>query len=90
MNENMSAFKVFGHLPGVGPSISQNLWDLGLRSAEELAASDPETMFEETRLLAGGSMDRCVLYVYRCAVAYARNPNIDTELQKWWNWKDRS
>jgi len=26
-------------------------------------------------LFAGGTMDRCVLYVYRCAVAYANNPD---------------
>ena len=82
------AFGIFGHIPGVGKSISVDLWDLGLRSVNDLSNRNPEEMFEETRRLAGGSMDRCVLYVYRCAVAFARNPNLEPELQKWWNWKD--
>ncbi len=81
---------VFGCLPGVGPSISEDLWALGMRSLDDVAAGDPEAMFEQTRRLAGGSMDRCVLYVYRCAVAVASDPDIDPHLRKWWNWKDRS
>ena len=86
--ERPTPVSVFGHLPGVGPSISQDLWYLGMRSIDDLAAGDPEAMFEETRRLAGGTMDRCVLYVYRCAVAVARDPEIDQRLRKWWNWKD--
>jgi hypothetical protein len=34
-------------------------------------------------------VDRCVLYVFRCAVYYANNKTHDPELLKWWNWKDR-
>ncbi len=84
------AFAVFGGLPGVGKSISTDLWQLGMRTLEDIRQGDPEEMFEATKALAGGTMDRCVLYVYRCAVAVARNPQIDPELQKWWNWKDKS
>ncbi len=83
-----TAMSVFGHIPGVGKSLSVDLWELGLRSMDELAASDPEAMYEETKRQAGGTMDRCVLYVYRCAVAFAQDPNLPAELRKWWNWKD--
>ena len=86
--DEQMAFAVFGHVPGVGKSISVDLWELGMRSIEDLAKGDPDTMFEETRRLAGGSMDRCVLYVYRCAVAAAKNPDLDPALGKWWTWKD--
>ena len=37
--------------------------------------------------MRGGYMDRCVLYVFRCAVYYARNEEHDPDLLKWWNWK---
>lgn len=84
-----AAFKIFGVIPGVGKSLSLDLWDLGLRSLEDVSKGDPDLMFETTKEMAGGKMDRCVLYVYRCAVAYAKNPDIDPELRKWWNWKDR-
>ena len=88
MDHRLEAHRIFGHIPGVGKSISLDLWNLGLRSVNDLSKNDPEEMFEETRRLAGGSMDKCILYVYRCAVAYARDPNLDPELKKWWNWKD--
>ncbi|MGE4619779.1 MAG: helix-hairpin-helix domain-containing protein [Planctomycetota bacterium] len=87
--EARQAFEIFGHIPGVGKSLSVDLWELGFRSMEQLATGQPAEMFEKTRQLAGGTMDRCVLYVYRCAVAYANNPDLDPELKKWWNWKDQ-
>ncbi|MDP7028617.1 MAG: helix-hairpin-helix domain-containing protein [Phycisphaerales bacterium] len=66
-----------------------DLWDLRMRSIEDVASGDPQAMYEETRRQAGGTMDRCVLYVYRCAVAVAADPDLKPELQKWWHWKDR-
>jgi hypothetical protein len=45
-------------------------------------------MYDNLRVMRGGYMDRCVLYVFRCAVYYAGNSDHDPELLKWWNWKD--
>ena len=33
--------------------------------------------------------DRCVLYVFRCAVYYAEHEERDAEKCKWWYWKDK-
>jgi hypothetical protein len=33
-------------------------------------------------------VDRCMLYVFRCAVYYATNKKHDPKLLKWWNWKE--
>ncbi|NMB56563.1 pathogenicity locus, partial [Candidatus Beckwithbacteria bacterium] len=33
------------------------------------------------------TQDRCLLYVFRCAVYYAKGGR-DPEKLKWWNWKD--
>jgi hypothetical protein len=46
-------------------------------------------MYDNLRVMRGGYMDRCVLYVFRCAVYFANNSTHDPELLKWWNWKDR-
>ena len=46
-------------------------------------------MFEDLKEMRGGTMDRCVLYVFRCAVYFAETSRHDPELLKWWNWKDR-
>ena len=75
-------------IPGVGPSIARDLRDLGYGSVAQLSAEDPQTMYTVLCDLRGEHIDRCVLYVFRCAVYFATNDNHDPELLKWWSWKD--
>ena len=75
-------------IPGVGPSIAQDLHDLGMRRVEDLRGTDPVRLYEKLVALRGHRIDRCVLYVFRCAAYYASNREHDPELLKWWNWKD--
>jgi hypothetical protein len=77
-------------IPGVGPSLSQDLRDLGYRSVPDLAGQDPEKMYGELCALRGQHVDRCVLYVFRCATYFAGNDSHDPELLKWWNWSGRA
>jgi len=76
-------------IPGVGPSLARDLEDLGFTAVKELRGSDPESMFDTLCELRGTSQDRCVLYVFRCAVYYASHRKHEPRLLKWWNWKDR-
>ncbi len=76
-------------IPGIGPRISHVLHDLGFHAVEDLAGEDPETMYGALCGLRGEKIDRCVLYVFRCATYFAGNRAHDPELLKWWNWKDR-
>jgi hypothetical protein len=77
-------------IPGVGPSIAKDLRALGYSSVRELSDEDPEQMCVALCRLRGTHIDRCVLYVFRCAVYFASNTAHDSELLKWWNWKDRA
>lgn len=76
--------------PGVGPSIARDLRDLGFHRLQDLHDGDPQTMYDKLSIMRDGYMDRCVLYVFRCAVYFANNATHDPELLKWWNWKDRA
>ncbi len=76
-------------IPGVGKSIALDLWNQGYRSVDELKGQDPEEMYVRQCELQGTQVDRCLLYIFRCAVYYASNEHHDPELLKWWNWKDR-
>jgi hypothetical protein len=76
-------------LPGIGPSISRDLRDLGVTSIAELRRRDPEHLYTALNRLRGARQDPCVLYTFRCAVYAARTPRPRRELLKWWNWKDR-
>ncbi len=80
--------KEFQTIPGVGKSLSKDFVDLGYRKVNDLKGETPETMYQNLTQLRGHPVDRCVLYVFRCAVYYANNPRHDPELLKWWNWKD--
>jgi len=75
-------------IPGVGPRLAQALTDLGYLCVSQLRGADPEQMYEQLGVLRGIHIDRCVLYVFRCAVYFAGNGVHDPERLKWWNWKD--
>ena len=75
-------------IPGVGRKIAGDLRDLGFRSVQELKDKNPEELYCKLSAQKGMHVDRCVLYVFRCAVYYASNTRHDPELLKWWNWKD--
>lgn len=85
----MDSGKDLQKIPGVGRSISKDLVDLGYRKVNELKGENPETMYQNLVDLRGEHIDRCVLYVFRCAVYYASNSKHEPDLLKWWNWKNR-
>lgn len=68
--------------------MADDLWQLGFREPDELKGEDPEKLYQRLCILEGQKVDRCMLYVFRCAVYYASNPAPEPELLKWWNWKD--
>ena len=77
-------------IPGIGPNMAAHLRRLGIGSVGDLRGQSPEALYERDRELAGGRLDPCVLYTYRCAVYYASTERHDPVLLKWWNWKDRA
>ena len=87
-DDKQAVLKEFRRIPGVGKSIAEDLWNLGLRSVSDLKNQDPEVLYMSLCTLQGTQVDRCMLYVFRCAVYYASNDTYDAELLKWWNWKD--
>jgi len=76
-------------IPGVGKSISEDLWQLGVCSIQDLSSRDPEMLYSEHCAQKGELVDRCILYVFRCAVYFASTAKPDPKLLKWWNWKER-
>jgi hypothetical protein len=89
VSEDRGEFMELQQIPGVGPSIAQDLRDLGVRHVADLNGADPEALYEQLCTLRGEHIDRCVLYVFRCAVYFASHEAHDPERLKWWSWKDR-
>lgn len=76
--------------PGIGKSLAADLYAIGVRSLDDLKTKDPQKLYEASNKLALVVQDPCVLYAFRCAVYFARTPNPEPELTKWWHWKDRT
>ena len=77
-------------IPGVGKSIANDLWRIGITNVTDLKSKDPEELYELSNKLVGIVQDRCLLYVFRCAVYYANTEKKkqDPQKLKWWNWKN--
>ena len=76
-------------IPGVGKSIARDLQNIGIHSIADLKSKNPETLYAQSNQFAGMTQDRCLLYVFRCAVYFAGQENPEPDKLKWWNWKDR-
>ncbi|MCG2796368.1 MAG: helix-hairpin-helix domain-containing protein [Actinomycetia bacterium] len=87
-SEKLQELEELQEIPGVGKKIARDLWSIGIRSIGDLEGRDPEELYGRLCLQEGVDVDRCILYVFRCAVYYASNETHDPELLKWWRWKD--
>ena len=76
-------------IPGVGAQIERDLIALGYDRVASLAGEDPELIYERDCIRRGCRVDRCMLYVYRCAVYYADHAEHDHEKLRWGYWKDK-
>lgn len=88
LNARADALRELQEIPGVGPSIARNLLALGVRRISQLKGRSPEALYRRLEAHEGAPVDRCALYVLRCAVYYAETKRPSPRLLKWWNWKD--
>jgi hypothetical protein len=73
-------------LAGVGSAIEADLRLLGVISVSELARQSGDELYEKLCRVTGMRQDVCVLDVFRCAVAQARDANLPAERRNWWWW----
>lgn len=78
-------------IPGVGKSIANDLLNIGIYRVDDLKGKDPQKLFEQSNKFAGCAQDRCLLYVFKCAVYFAETPKDKNENEKlkWWNYTDK-
>ena len=76
-------------IPGIGEKLALVLRELGYHKIEQLRGEVPEQMYQRLIESRGEHVDRCVLYVFRCAVYFASNRVHEEEKMKWWYWKEK-
>lgn len=75
-------------VPGIGAKKEQELIELGYDSLEKLKTADPDELYFEVSSKLGFPADKCVLYAFRCAVAYANDPCPNPDHYRWWYFCD--
>lgn len=86
-----TALKELRQIPGVGKTIANDLWNIGFKSIRDLEGHEPQIIYDLHNRFKGSVQDRCMLYVFRCAVYFADNHKLEHDIEKlkWWNWKDK-
>ena len=77
------------NIPGVGKNMERHMNNIGIHCLEDLKGRDPEELYHLDCPEKGFQDDKCVLYVFRCAVYYAEHEQHEEEKLKWWYWKDK-
>lgn len=82
----MALIRQLNHLDGIGRAMLADFHLLGIQTVEQLAARDPEQIYAELCQRTGVVHDICVLDVFRCAVAQARDADLPAPQRRWWWW----
>jgi hypothetical protein len=73
-------------LHGIGKAMLKDFDLLRVNSVEQLARQDGLKLYRALEKKTGCRQDPCVLDVFRCAVAQARDPQLEREKCNWWWW----
>jgi hypothetical protein len=87
IKSRISMMRELERLPGVGPIVAQELWNLGIRTIGELRKRDPEELYLLYQAGKSGLGHTTMLYMFRCAVFYASHVDHNPDLLKWRNGK---
>lgn len=77
-------------MPGIGKACSLDLWNIGLRSIEDLKGKNPTVLYHKLNEVTKLTHDICMLYTFRCAVYFASETTHDKEKLNWWYWKNKT
>ncbi len=84
-----SSLQELEQIPGVGKTIARDMQNIGIHSIDDLKGQQAQQLYDRLCEFKAFPVDRCMLYVFRCAIYYASNTEHDPELLKWENWKDK-
>lgn len=88
-DKEKQAMKELRIIPGVGKAVAEDLYLIGIKKVSDLKNANPDKLYAKHNKRVGRIEDRCLLYVFRCAVYFASKEEHHPDLLKWWNWKDK-
>jgi len=84
-----SSLQELEQIPGVGKTIARDMQNIGIHSIDDLKGRQAEQLYDRLCEFKASPVDRCMLYVFRCAIYYASNTDHHPELLKSESWKHK-
>lgn len=76
-------------VPGIGAKKAALLESLGHPDLASLRGTNADDLYMQAQFREGKQLDKCVLYAFRCAVAYAQDPHPNPDEYWWWYFCDQ-
>jgi len=73
-------------LVSVGPATIKDMHRLGIFGVHDLIGQNPYELYDRISELDSVKHDLCVIDVFACAIAQARDPQLPEEQKQWWYW----
>lgn len=73
-------------LRSVGPATVRDFELLGITTVPQLKQKSAQRLYDQLCKLTGQHQDPCVLDVFSCAIAQAKNPDLPAEQCDWFYW----
>jgi len=86
MGDGMIKQRELSDLVSVGKATLEDFDKLGIRSVSQLSKADAMKLYEKLCRVTGVRHDPCVIDVFSCAIAQARNKRLPKEQCQWWYW----
>ncbi|MBC7694628.1 MAG: hypothetical protein H7141_04190 [Burkholderiales bacterium] len=61
INDNHKILKALQTIPGIGKACSIDLWNIGIRSIDDLVGANPKILYEKLNTVTGFQHDICIL-----------------------------
>jgi hypothetical protein len=86
MDNQKADDRTLRELRSVGPAMVEDFQKLGITSVAQLKSKNAQKLYDQLCKIAGQRMDPCVLDVFECAIAQAKDPGLPAEQCDWWYW----
>ncbi|MCM2273158.1 MAG: helix-hairpin-helix domain-containing protein [candidate division Zixibacteria bacterium] len=85
----MKEQRTLRELRSIGPAMLEDFEKLGIMSVAQLKTRNARKLYDSLCRITGQKQDICVLDVFECAIAQARDPNLPDEQRDWFYWSRR-
>ena len=85
----MQETRTLAQLRSIGPAMLEDFERLGIGTVAQLKQKNAQKLYDQLCRITGQKQDICVLDVFECAIAQAKDPDLPAEQCDWFYWSRR-